>query len=351
MVCAGSLGTGAIAAHVTAASATPGPGTGAPASVVVEDESPPDLSVDFVPERGIADSTRTEPSTPRAPLAGGAGADAVPSDPSALGDGLVVTGRTAHRLILFTFDDGPDNRYTRRLLDALDEADIRAVFFLTAGRLEGTTPWATLNAEIARETARRGHFIASHGRDHVPLTRISGDALEGEVDGADEALFSTLGLRPRLFRPPGGAHSPRTDAYLAGRGYTTVLWNLGTGDAQVDTPEEVVDTFRRVLAWREREEGTRGGIVLLHDIHRWSLEAFPRIVALLDARNCELLARGEELYDFVEDPSIFVVARPEGASPSDEAPALVLSGDVLARRQERARARAEARCETTLASR
>ena len=197
---------------------------------------------------------------------------------------------------------------------------------------------------------RRGHVIGSHGRDHVALTRVSGEALDLQVDDADDAFFAVLGLRPRLFRPPGGARSPRTDAYLAGRGYTTVLWNVGTGDPQVDTPEAVLDSFRRVLAWREREDGSRGGIVLLHDIHRWSLEAFPRIVALVDARNCDLLRRGEELYDFVDDPALFVVRRPEGAAASDAAPPLELEPDVLAARQERARARAEARC-VTLASR
>ena len=149
---------------------------------------------------------------------------------------------------------------------------------------------------------------------------------------------------PALIRPPGGSRSPRIDGYLATNGYTQVLWNLGTGDVQVRSADAVLDTFRRVLEVRERDHGERGGIVLLHDIHAWSVEAFPRIVAYLDRTNCDLLARGEELYDFVDDPAFFFEARREGDANDAIAHAAVPE-HVIATRQIRARARAEARCD------
>jgi hypothetical protein len=122
-----------------------------------------------------------------------------------------------------------------------------------------------------------------------------------------------------------------------------MLWNLGTGDFQVRTSDAVLATFRAVLEREENERGVRGGIVLLHDIHQWSVEAFPRIVAMLEDRNCDLLDRGEELYDFVDDPGLFFVPRGD-RSASAEAPFVELAPDVLETRQARARARAEAHC-------
>jgi peptidoglycan/xylan/chitin deacetylase (PgdA/CDA1 family) len=271
--------------------------------------------------------------------------DAVSSN---LRDGRIITGATRHRFVLFTFDDGPDVRYTRALLDALDAADVRAVFFLTTRRFEGPTPYERGLAEIAREIVTRGHRVGSHSMDHVQLPLVSSPDLVTQVDASAAILEREVDAMPALFRPPGGSRSPRIDGYLASHGFTQVLWNLGSGDVQVRSSGAVLDTFRRVLEVRERDHGERGGIVLLHDIHSWSVEAFPRIVAYLDRKNCDFLASGEELYDFVDDPAFFFEPRHEG-DPADAVADVSIPDDVVAARQIRARARATLRCEDTAA--
>lgn len=268
----------------------------------------------------------------------------VDSVSSNLRGGRLITGATPHRFILFSFDDGPDVRYTRPLLDALDEAEVRAIFFLTTRRFEGPTPYERNLAAIAREISERGHRVGSHSMDHVQLPLVSTPDLATQVDASASVIERELGAIPALIRPPGGSRSPRIDGYLAQHGYTQVLWNLGTGDVQVRSADAVLDTFVRVLEVRERDHDERGGIVLLHDIHAWSVEAFPRIVAYLDRRNCDLLESGEELYDFVDDPAFFFEARHEGDANDAIANADVPDATV-ATRQIRARARAEARCD------
>jgi hypothetical protein len=61
-----------------------------------------------------------------------------------------------------------------------------------------------------------------------------------------------------------------------------------------------------VLDRREQDTGDRGGIVLMHDTKPHCLDALPHIVEGLERRNCELLARGEELYDIVDDLGYFI---------------------------------------------
>ena len=56
---------------------------------------------------------------------------------SHLADGRIITGAARHRVILFTFDDGPDRRSTPRLLQHLDDAGIKAVFFVTTNKVRG----------------------------------------------------------------------------------------------------------------------------------------------------------------------------------------------------------------------
>ncbi len=329
--CATAIGGGALVAHAMSAPEPP------PAAAF-----PPPM-----PEPHLV-ATRPTPAEPSSPHLVAEALDALPPPTVApfaesLAGGQVITGGTPHRLILFTFDDGPDPRNTPRLLDMLDAHRAKAVFFLTAHRMRHDTPWEQTNREIAQEIVRRGHVVANHTVDHPQLPLLPTEDVVAQVEGAEAVFTEVLGARTWLMRPPGGARSPRVDRLLADRGYTQVLWNLGTGDFQVREPEEVVRIFRRVLARRERENGERGGIVLLHDTHEWSVDAFPMIMAYLRERNCELIEQGEELYDVVDDPSYFHVTRGDDASA--EAPPATLPADVLAERQRRIRQETRQRCE------
>ena len=257
-------------------------------------------------------------------------------------DGAIITGSTPHRLILFTFDDGPDRRTTPLLLDRLDEAGVRAVFFLVASRFDDNTPVERQDALIAREIVKRGHLVGNHTLDHAQLPLLDEEAALHQIVTAERLFEKVYGARPWLFRPPFGAHSPRIDSLLAERGYTTLLWNLGSGDFQVRSADEVFEIWRKMFERRELE-GDRGGVILLHDTYAWSVDAFQRIVSHLRARNCELLDKDEELFDFVDDPSLFFVPRADGDA-SMIAPPVVLPADELAARQARLRETEALRC-------
>ena len=267
-----------------------------------------------------------------------------------LEDGLVISGESTQRVLLFTFDDGPERRTTPDLLDALDRHGVKAVFFVTADRLEGPGNRIHEQRELLQEIVRRGHTVGNHTVTHRQLPLLSTEEVNLELDTADRVLTDLVGLRPRLFRAPGGSRSPRVDRILADRGYTHMLWSHGTGDFQVAEPDEVVRIFRRILDRREREEGVKGGVVLMHDTHPWSVAAFPRVMDEVQRRNCELLARGEELYDVLDDPAYFYQRRGH-AEPGQRAPSLTLPPSVHAERQARLRSSTEQRCDATLATR
>ncbi len=263
---------------------------------------------------------------------------------AALAHGAIMTGATPQRLILFTFDDGPDRNTTPLLLDRLDAAGVRAVFFLTGANLVGENAAQRRNQEIARDAVARGHFVASHGMHHRQLPLLNDLEVGREVSETERVFERVLGGRPWLIRPPGGARSPRVDRLLAARGYTTMLWNLGAGDFQVRSAKDVHDTWRRVFERREAN-GERGGIVLLHDTYAWSVDAFQLIVRDLLDRNCKLLQEGQELYDFVDDPRLFFEPR-EGRNESTLAKPAVMEPALFAARQARLREETRQRCES-----
>src|SRR5262249_11382981 len=59
----------------------------------------------------------------------------------------------AHAVL--TFDDGPDEDASPAVLDALDQCELQATFFVLAEQLER-------HAELAREMQRRGHEVGLH---------------------------------------------------------------------------------------------------------------------------------------------------------------------------------------------
>lgn len=332
LLCAGALAGGAAVSHLTMEPVMPARAAAPSFPPRTEAPSPIERPIEVAPVEIAVGSVVTEaPPVPHDPFAGH------------LRDGKIITGATPHRTMLFTFDDGPDQRNTPRLLDVLDEYGIKAVFFLTASRISGNTPWQRDNQALAREIVARGHWVGNHTVDHAQLPLLDDEAVLAQVRGADEVFERVLGSRTWLLRPPGGARSARVDALLAQHGYTQMTWNLGTGDFQVREPDAVFRTWRRVLERRERENGDAGGIILLHDTHEWSVEAVPLMMSWMRERNCDLLERGEELYDVAQDPSVFFAARDDRA-PSAEAPPARIDADALSRRQRALRAETRQRC-------
>ncbi|MCX7808295.1 MAG: polysaccharide deacetylase family protein, partial [Deltaproteobacteria bacterium] len=281
------------------------------------------------------------------PSSGGAGCIAQnlsifsSTDPLAsnLRGGRIMTGSTSHRWILFSFDDGPHLLYTPILLEELAAAEVRALFFFIASQFDEKTPYERRLAQIAKKTAEQGHFIGSHSFAHIPLSQLRPKEFPQAIDRANDVFKALFGAAPALFRPPGGRRTPQSDAYLAERGLTQVLWNIRSGDIEARTSSEILATFRRNLLAIEKK-GERGGIVLLHDNHKRSVEAFSRILAYLELRNCKFLKEGEELYDFIDDPALFFEKGSSDGSPSDFASPQIPRW-LWALRQARARERAQ----------
>ncbi|MDD9945007.1 MAG: polysaccharide deacetylase family protein [Myxococcales bacterium] len=266
-----------------------------------------------------------------------------------LGAGRTISGGTPHRLIHFTFDDGPDARTTPRLLDELDRLGIKATFFFSASRFRGRERRNRDAPALARDVLSRGHSVGSHSVDHQRMARLSPRALRAQLDENDRLFFEVFGQRTFLFRPPFGSTNAALDRLLAARGYTNVMWNVGLADWVERPPEQLLRTFVRVLRRNEREHGQRGGVVLLHDTHAWTVDALRLLVGHLRDRNCELLGDPEaELYDVVDSLEPFYqAANPE--RPGQVADLALLGPEAMNTRQQRLRAQTIARCQASVA--
>ena len=121
--------------------------------------------------------------------------------------------------VALTFDDGPDARWTPRVLDALRAADAVATFFVTPG----------LGIEAVAEIAAAGHEVGYHCGRHVRHTdRERGDV--ADEARADLEQLGEVGATVRCWRPPWGVLAPWTRDLAASLGLAVVLWDADTED-------------------------------------------------------------------------------------------------------------------------
>lgn len=165
--------------------------------------------------------------------------------------------------IALSFDDGPEPRFTPRILDILKEKHAPATFFVT-----GEAANASLG--LLRREYSEGHEIGNHTYFHPHFNEITVKRLEGELNVTERLLESTLGIRTLLFRPPYGIdHQPETADEVAllpipqSMGYIIVGARVDPhdwGEAGGGPPPSSSAIVERVL-----DQAGKGNIVLLHD--------------------------------------------------------------------------------------
>jgi peptidoglycan-N-acetylglucosamine deacetylase len=163
----------------------------------------------------------------------------------------LTRGSDANQLAL-TFDDGPNDPHTLRLLDVLARHNARATFFLI-GKYVRQRP------EIARAVQAAGHEIGNHTYSHPNLIFVSSRRLRQELEDCNKALEDALGVRPSVFRPPFGGRRPGVLRTARALGLKTVMWSITGYDWNAESPESILKKIAPGLDSRWAE------IVLLHD--------------------------------------------------------------------------------------
>jgi peptidoglycan/xylan/chitin deacetylase (PgdA/CDA1 family) len=155
--------------------------------------------------------------------------------------------------IALTFDDGPNDPHTLRLLDVLARREARATFFLI-GKYVRRRP------DIARAIQAAGHQIGNHTFSHPNLIFVRAARLRQELEDCGKALEDALGAKTSLFRPPFGGRRPNVLRTARALGLAPVMWSVTGYDWKATSPEFILGKVAPKL-----ESARRGEIILLHD--------------------------------------------------------------------------------------
>ncbi len=166
-------------------------------------------------------------------------------------------GTVTQPSVALTFDDGPHQEYTPRLLEVLDRYNITASFFWL-GACVNRAP------DVAKEVYRRGHWIGLHGYDHRVFPSLSPDEFRWSLQQTQIAIANACELdlqdvykSVRDVRPPNGVFTPQTLKYLHQWNYRPVMWSV--------VPEDWVRPGVSVVVQRVLQQVRNGSVIVLHD--------------------------------------------------------------------------------------
>ncbi|MFJ6659925.1 polysaccharide deacetylase family protein [Streptomyces sp. NPDC091377] len=169
------------------------------------------------------------------------------------------------KCVALTFDDGPVSD-TQRLLRILKDRDVKATYYVVGKNVQA-------NPSIVRTAAGAGHQIGNHSWDHPDLTRLSAAKIKSQLSRTDTVVKQATGKKPSTLRAPYGAHNA-TVRQAAGR--PLVHWSVDTLDWRYRDAARIIRTVKA--------QTKPGDIVLLHDIHKTTVDAVPGIITALKDR-------------------------------------------------------------------
>ena len=192
---------------------------------------------------------------------------------------LYHQGAGGEHQVAITFDDGPDPRWTPKILDILKAANVKAAFFLVG-----------VNAEhypgLVRRIVDEGHEIGNHTYYHPNLALCWPEHVRLELNATQLLLESITGRATTLFRPPYAADtspsqlSELTPLQIAqDLNYLVVLENID--------PQDWAKPGADIILQRVKQQRRDGSIILLHDAggdRSQTVEALPRILDWLHTR-------------------------------------------------------------------
>lgn len=171
------------------------------------------------------------------------------------------------KFLCLTFDDGPDEKYTGKLLELLRRYNVKVTFFLIAKQIEK-------NHDLIKHMEEDGHTLALHSLEHKSAL-IKGFSYTNHDFEESLKIMNKFNIYVKYFRPPWGQFNIATLLNVKKHQLSVVLWNVIVGDWKADISADEI-------ASKLIKQTKNKSIICLHD-GRGENEAPSRTIAALEA--------------------------------------------------------------------
>ena len=194
-------------------------------------------NVGYQPDRDRNDKKKVDADTPD--LKGGPERLVREPHPLSLSDlrkkysgTFLLNGDRTKREVALTFDDGPDNKFTPQVLDALKKAGVKATFCVVGNRVKA-------HPEIMKRIIKEGHAIANHSYSHPNFPKLKIEEFRNQITNTDKIIHKVTGYKTSIVRPPYGSINEEEIKWLAHEKKKIVNWDVDSLDWKGLSAEEV----------------------------------------------------------------------------------------------------------------
>lgn len=167
--------------------------------------------------------------------------------------------------VLLTFDDGPDPETTPKILKALNENDIKALFFIVGTKAEK-------HPDLLKQIQDEGHLIGNHTYSHPNLfALLPGKRVREEIEKGKAIIKRITGLETVWFRPPIGYTNPIIARVTRSMKLAIVGWNKRSFDTVYKDAQKLEERLLKLTK--------PGSIILLHDNLKQTGTMLPSYIA------------------------------------------------------------------------
>src|SRR5499426_784218 len=181
---------------------------------------------------------------------------------------IVPRVNTRQKVVALTFDDGPTPGVTEEVLSILNEANVKATFFVIGADLER-------NPEEGRKIVAAGHELGNHTYSHERMVLKTPSFIESEIERTDQ-LIRQAGYQSAIhFRPPFGKKLILLPYFLSRTSRKTITW-----DVEPDSYPEIAADSNKIVA-HVIEKVRPGSIILLHVMYKSRSESLKAVKGVI----------------------------------------------------------------------
>lgn len=163
---------------------------------------------------------------------------------------VIRTINPKNKQIALTFDDGPNEQYTKKVLNVLKENDIKVTFFSVITN-------ANKNLDIVNEIKEDGHEIAFHSYKHQSAWELTPNKTLTEITRGENDLKAS-DVKFTYMRPPWGTFNMFTLMGALRKNMKVILWTVEAYDWRANNSGE---NIANIIESRIKP----GDIIVLHD--------------------------------------------------------------------------------------